>query len=193
MLSYVPALNMGEVIATPTTAAGENPVAGLEAELEEKNARLDQLWKMSNLRGAQAQIEAASAEIEDLEKRLIAARKNVNMVEAEAASPNRMGQLLQMVVLLSLPSGEELRTLRLKLGQELRRVIEVIRLSRAREVSVELKPMGGYQAVLTVHHDKGTGRAVLRGAVLVDAQTGEAIDIPGELIRAATYEFLVNV
>jgi hypothetical protein len=189
VLSYLPVVNMESMIAIP--AQHENPVAGLEAELEAKKDRLDALFDMADLRGAKPRIEALNAQIDDIEARLVEARKHVKMVEADAAQ-SRMGQLFELVAQLSLLSGSKLRALRIKLGQELRRVVEVIRLNYDREVSIELKPAGGYRAIITVHHSKITGRSALLGATLTDLDTGETTDIPGELFRAAAYEFLVN-
>jgi len=188
-LSYVPMVNIGSVVAVPRQ--NESPVAGLEAELEAKNARLEQLYEMGDLRGAKPRIEALSAEIDDIETRLVEARKNARMEEADAAQ-SRMGHLFELVSRLSLLSGDELRALRIKLGQELRRVIADMKLREDREVSIELKDAGGYRATIGVHHSKITGRAELHGATLTDVDSGEEIDIPGELFRATTYEFLVN-
>jgi DNA invertase Pin-like site-specific DNA recombinase len=190
VLSYVPMVNIRSVVAVPRQ--NESPVAGLEAELEAKNARLEQLYEMGDLRGAKPHIERLSAEIDDIETRLVEARKNARMAEADA-TPSRMGHLFQLVAGLSLLSGDELRALRVKLGQELRRVIADIKLREDREVSIELKDAGGYRATIAVHHSKITGRAELHGATLTNTETGEVTEIPGELFRATTYEFLVNV
>jgi hypothetical protein len=84
---------------------------------------------------------------------------------------------------ISFLSGNELRALRIKLGQELRRVMEVIRLGYNREVSIELKPSSGYRVTITVHHSEITGKSTLRGAALTDVETGEITEIPGELFR----------
>ena len=71
--------------------------------------------------------------------------------------------------------------------------MEVVRrLGYNREVSIELKPAGGHQVTITVHHSKITGKSTLRGAALTDVETEETTEIPAELFRAATYEFLVN-
>jgi hypothetical protein len=149
-----------------TPLQGDDPIAGLEAELEAKNAHLDALYDMGDLRGAKPRIETLSAEIGDIEIRLVEARKNAKMVAADAAQ-SRMGQLFHLIAGLSLRSGNELRALRIKVGQELRRLVEVIRLGYDREVSIELKPSGGYRVTITVHHSKITGKSTLRGACVI--------------------------
>jgi hypothetical protein len=168
VLRHVP-LIFSNVLPTKPKAEG-NGIADLEAEIERKTARLNDLYKLADLASAEAQIRSADAEIQTLRERLSEVRKAAKMTEH--TSPDRLDQLLEMLARLYLADEDERYLLRARIAQELRRIIDRIVLNSDREIRVVLKPTEGYRAEMELRNN---GFEMLR---LTDLDTGEATEIP---------------
>ena len=149
--------------------AGDNCVADLEAELERKTKRLNDLFALGDLESAQTHIRSQDAEIQALKGRLVEARRVAKITEH--TSPDRLDQLLETIMRPHMAGEDEHYLLRASLAQELRRIIDRVILNPHREIRVVLKEAAGYRAEMEFRNGR------FKGFRLTDLDTEEVTEI----------------
>ena len=87
---------------------------------------------------------------------------------------------------LQVADNDERYVLRARIAQELRRIIEKVKLNDRREMLVMLKPASGYRAEMTFRNEKFD---VLR---LADSETEEVTEIDRFLFLSTMHHVFVN-
>ena len=161
---------------------GDSGIADLEAEIERKTQRLNDLFTLDDLESAQVHIRDQDAEIRTLKQRLAEVRKATRM--AEHTSPDRLDQLLEMLLRLHVADGDGRYLLRARIAQELRRIIDRIILKPNREIRVVLKPTAGERAEMIFRNGR------FEGLRLTDLDTGETEEIDRLLFLETQHHML---
>lgn len=130
------------LIAVPDVDAAAG--GALEDELAAKSERLAQLAEFGNLAEVGSVMRKLSEEVADLRHRIDAHRRNAKIAEAEAGR-DAHAEFLKLIA--EMRSGampdDELRILRSKLAQEIRRRVEAV-VADGSNFSVHVKSLPGY-------------------------------------------------
>jgi hypothetical protein len=146
-----------------------NSVADLEAEIARKTERLNSLYGLEDLESAKEHIRNLDAEIRTLRERLSEVRKTTRM--ASHVQGDRLDQLLEMLLRLHVADEDGRYLLRVRIAQELRRVVDRIVLKPNREMRVVLRPASGYGAEMEFRNGR------FETLWLTDIDTGETEEI----------------
>jgi hypothetical protein len=196
VLSLLPHFDCRAILGKADTT---DPVADAEAVLVAKEAKLAK-W--------QAQFEGDDAEaLGDLmikllreirtdKKRLEELREKAELTRAEGSTHDRVNDLIELMMRERAALDDERFELRTRIAGEFRKLIERLTLSEKREVSLTLKPAGGYRVTLDITQSDPSSRKsfkmVFQGARFEDIETGEITDIPAPLFLEAKEIALID-
>jgi hypothetical protein len=167
ILGYVPMIFSNILPEKPKVS--DDGIADLEAEIERKTKRLNDLFALEDLESAKEHIRNQEPDIKTLKERLIEARKAAKMTEHTQA--DRLDQLLLTIVRLHLADEDERYLLRARIAQELRRISDRVVLDQDRKILVSLKPTEGFRPEMEFRNGKFH---ILR---LTDVDSGELIEV----------------
>jgi hypothetical protein len=179
----VPLIDFGAILP-PKRRTGDNCIADLEAEIAGKTKRKNSLLDMEDIDGVKDRIRNLDGEIKGLKKGLAEARRAYRI--AQHTDEDWLDQLLRTLVALQVADNDERYVLRARIAQELRRIIEKVKLNDRREMLVMLKPASGYRAEMTFRNEKFD---VLR---LADSETGEVTLINRFLFLSMMHHVFAN-
>jgi hypothetical protein len=164
----VPLIDFGTILP-PKPKADHNRIANLEAEIDRKTRRLDDFADMDDIPAIKKRIRNLHDEITGLNTRLAEARRDYKI--AEHADEDRIDQLMLTITALRFAPDDDRYLLRARIAQELRRIVEAVRLNDRREIVLVLKPSSGCRAEMAFRNEKFD---TLR---LTDIETGEVTEI----------------
>jgi hypothetical protein len=156
-----------DAILPPKPKAGDNGIADLEGEIARKTQRLNGLLDLEDIDAAKDRIRHLNDEIKDLKAQLVEARKTAKI--AEHADDDRLDPLLETIARLRVVKGNDRYLLRAKIAQELRRVLDTVRLNDRREITIIPKPERGYQTQFELRDEK------LHKIAMTHIETGETL------------------